>query len=288
MKKLIALSFLLINGILFAQDNTEIYVFDMAFAYEGLELLNAKNISNSEGYDNQPSFISNESIIFAGTNNGQTDIVQYNLATKSTKWVNPKTDGGEFSPQKFPSKNNIAAVRLDKDGKQGLYKYDIKTGSSSELIENLQVAYFAFYNDEKILATVLSGNQLDLVLIDLKTKSTDTLLQNAGRSLQKIPQTNSMAYTLVNESENHDLYILDMDSKDSYFVCELPRGVQDYVWLNDAQILVGMGSRLFLYDTLGEPEWNKVASLDEFRVTNITRMAVSPNGKKLALVVEEL
>jgi len=104
MKKLIALSFLLIHGILVAQDNTEIYVFDMAFAYEGLELLNATNISNNEGYDNQPSFISNEAIVFAGNNNGQTDIAQYNLNTKSKTWVNQKTDGSEYSPQKFPFK----------------------------------------------------------------------------------------------------------------------------------------------------------------------------------------
>ena len=287
MKKLIALSFLLIHGILVAQDNTEIYVFDMAFAYEGLELLNATNISNNEGYDNQPSFISNESVVFAGNNNGQTDISEYNFATKIKSWVNSPTEGGEYSPQKFPSSNNVAAVRLDKEGKQRLYSYNAETGGSTEIIENLEVAYFAFYSDEKMLATVLSGTEMDLYLINLKEKSVETLLQNAGRTLQKIPKTNSLAYTLVNEVGNLDLYIFDMVSKDSYFICELPYGVQDYVWLNEFQVLTGMGSNLFLYDTLGESKWNKVASLDEFGVKNISRMAISPNGKKLAVVVEE-
>lgn len=287
MKKSIALSFLLIHGTIVAQDNTEIYVFDMAFAYEGLELLNAINISNNEGYDNQPSFISNGSLVFSGNNNGQTDIAEYNLNTKSKTWVNQKTDGSEYSPQKFPSNNNVAAVRLDKDGKQRLYSYHAETGSPTEIIENIEVAYFAFYSDEKMLATVLSGTEMDLSLINLKEKSVETLLQNAGRTLQKIPKTNSLAYTLVNEVGNLDLYVLDMASKDSYFICELPYGVQDYVWLNEFQVLTGMGSSLFLYDTLGESKWNKVASLDEFGVKNISRMAISPNGKKLAVVVEE-
>ena len=288
MRNTIALFFLFSTGILFAQDNTEIYVFDMAFAYEGLELLNAKNISNNAGYDNQPSFTSNETVIFSGNNNGQTDIAEYNLKTGTKKWINKKTDGSEFSPQKFPSNNAIAAVRLDKDGKQRLYSYNLETGKPKKMLENIQVAYFAFYSDEKLLATVLSATEMDLVWMDLKTKSVDTLLQNAGRGLQKIPKSSSMAYTLINEVGNLDLSILDIASMESFFICELPKGVQDYIWLNEFQVLAGLGSKLFIYDTLGEPEWNKVASLDEFDVTNITRMAVSPDGKKLAVVVEEL
>lgn len=288
MKKLLFLITIFTVQFAFSQDNTEVYVFDITPAYSGLELLNARNVSNNEGYDNQPSFISNETLVFAGNNNGQTDISEYNFSTQIKKWVNSETEGSEYSPQKFPSNSDLAAVRLDKDGKQRLYKYNSETGGSSELIENIEIAYFAFYNDEKILATVLSGTQMDLVMVDLKTKSTDTLFKNAGRSLQKIPNTNSMAYTLVNEDNNLDLYVLDMNSNDSFFICELPFDVQDYVWLNDSQVLCAMGSILYIYDTLGIPEWNKVASLEEYGVKNISRMAISPNGKKLALVADEL
>lgn len=267
-----------------AQQNTEVYVFDINPAYEGIELLNARNISNNEGYDNQPSFISNETIVFAGNNDGQTDISEYNLTSKSQKWINKKTEGGEYSPQKFPVNNDIAAVRLDKDGLQRFYSYNSKTGNSSELIKDLQVAYFAFYNDKKILSTVLNGDKMDLVMIDLQSKKVDTLFYNAGRSLQKVPKTNSMSYSLVNEEGNLDLYLLDMDSTESFFITELPIGIQDCVWINDTQILVGSGNKLYMYDTLGEPEWTRVASLEEFGIKNITRMAISPDGKKLALV----
>lgn len=284
MNKLLFTILLFCNGFIFAQDNTDVYVFDIAPAYEGLELMNVRNASSNEGYDNQPSFISNEALVFAKNNNGQTDISEYNFTTKKDRWVNFNTEGSEYSPQKFPSTDDIAAVRLDKDGKQRLYNYNSETGSSSEIIENLQVAYFAFFNDEKMLATVLSDDNMDLVLINLKTKEVDTLLENAGRSLQKIPGTKTMAYTLVNDDKNFDLYVLNMDSKDSFFICELPFGTQDYIWLNDTQILTGMGSKLYIYDTLGKSEWTKVASLDEYGIKDITRMAISPDGKKLALV----
>ncbi|MBK5214270.1 MAG: hypothetical protein JJE55_11495 [Flavobacteriaceae bacterium] len=286
MKKLLFLSIVLTANFTFAQENTEVYIFDIAPAYEGLELLNAQNISNNEGYDNQPSFISNETLVFAGNNDGQTDISEYNLTSKLQKWVNSKTDGGEFSPQKFPSNDDLAAVRLDKDGLQRLYRYSSETGKSSEIIKDLQVAYFAFYNDQKMLATVLDGDKMDLVLIDLPSKSADTLFYKAGRSLQKVPKTASMSYSLVNEEGNLDLYLLDMNSYESFFVCELPIGIQDYVWINDTQILVGSGNKLYMYDTLGEPEWNRVASLEEYGIKNISRMAISPDGRKLAVVGE--
>ena len=286
MKKLLSLSIIFTTYLTFAQTNTEVYVFDIRPAYEGLELLNIQNISNNKGYNNQPSFIANETLVFAGNNEGQTDIVEYSLNTKSKKWFNQKTDGGEYSPQKFPSNEDVAAVRLDKDGLQRLYRYSPATGKSSEIIKDLQVAYFAFYNDKKILATVLDGDKMNLVLIDLQSKKTDTLFYNAGRSLQKVPKTNSMSYSLVNEEGNLDLYLLDMNSYENFFVTQLPIGIQDYVWINDTQILVGSGNKLYMYDTLGESEWTRVASLEDYGLKNITRMAISPNGKKLAIVTE--
>lgn len=248
--------------------------------------MNARNISNNEGYDNQPSFISNETLVFAGNNEGQTDISEYNLNSKIQKWVNQKTEGGEYSPQKFPSNNDVAAVRLDTDGLQRLYRYDAKTGKSSEIIKSLQVAYFAFYDDTKMLATVLDGDKMDLTLIDLASKTADTLFYNAGRSLQKVPKTNSMSYSLINGEGNLDLYLLDMNSYESFFISELPIGIQDYVWINDTQIIVGSGNKLYMYDTLGETEWNRVASLEEYGIKSISRMAISPDGKKLAIVGE--
>ncbi len=286
MKKLLFLFIAFTTLFTFAQENTEVYVFEIAPAYEGLEFMNVRNISNNEGYDNQPSFISNETLVFAGNNEGQTDISEYNLNSKIQKWINTKTEGGEYSPQKFPTNDDLAAVRLDKDGLQRLYRYNSKTGNSSEIIKDLQVAYFTFYNDKKMLATVLDGEKMDLVLIDLDTKTADTIFRNAGRSLQKVPKTTSMSYSLVNEEGNLDLYMLDMNTYESFFICELPIGLQDYVWINDTQILVGSGNKLYMYDTLGDTEWNRVASLEEYGIKNISRMAVSPDGKKIAIVGE--
>src|SRR5690606_6467500 len=90
MKKLLFLFIILTSSFIFAQENTEVYVFDIRPAYEGLELMNPRNISDNQGYDNQPFFISNEALVFAGNNDGQTDISEYNLTSKLQKWINQK------------------------------------------------------------------------------------------------------------------------------------------------------------------------------------------------------
>lgn len=276
--------FLFAQTMLWAQDTTQVFVFDFNYNEDKVHLSNAVEIPHNKGYNNQPYFVSNSELLLSSNNDGQADILKYNLETGAKQWINSKTEGGEYSPQSIPSSDDIAAVRLDTDGLQRLYRYDAKTGLSSLLIADVAVAYFAFYSSDKILATVLHEETMDLVTIALDTKTTDTILSQAGRGVQKVPQTNKMSYTVVNESEQMDLYTWNTDSKESVFICQLPYGVQDYVWLNDSQILSGSGNRLFLFDTWGDGEWVQVGNTEKFGLQHITRMTISPNGKKLAIV----
>ncbi len=284
MNKLLPIILIFISLKFFAQENAQIVVLTIEPVYEGLQLTNFKNISNNDGYNNQPSFSSNETVLFAGNNAGQTDISEYNLNSNIQKFINSKTDGSEYSPQKFPSNNDVAAVRLDKDGLQRLYRYNSESGNSSELIKDLQVAYFAFYNNNTILATVLDGDQMALVKIDLQNKKADTIVQNVGRSVHKIPKLKFMSYSSVNNEKNLDIYMMNMENDESFFICQLPIGVQDYVWLNDTQIIAASRNKLYMFDTLGPQQWNEITTLEEFGLNNITRMAISPDGKKLAVV----
>lgn len=105
--------------------------------------------------------------------------------------------------------------------------------------------------------------------------------------MRKIPDSKFMSYTLVNESGDLDIYLLDVDKGlTSYFICTLPIGIQDYVWLNSAEILIGSRNQLFIYDTTGEASWVKVATLETDGLQQITRLAVSPNGNKIAVVAQ--
>lgn len=49
---------------LIAQSNTEVYLFDLKKNNNSFELSNQRNISNNEGYDNQPSFYNDNIVLF--------------------------------------------------------------------------------------------------------------------------------------------------------------------------------------------------------------------------------
>jgi len=283
MKNHFFLALVFLAGIALAQPETEVFLMEIETTETGVKIDNIKNVSNRAGYDNQPSFYDDNTLIYAGTRNGATDIAAMNISSSEGSWMNLPTEGGEYSPLRIPNSQNLSAVRLDPDGLQRLYKYPSSDQPSELLIKDLQVAYYAYANEYSLLASVLSDDNLDLVFVDLQKKKIDTILEGSGRSIHKIPGKEAMSYTATNEEGNMDVFQLDLDDKESYFVCQLPIGIQDHIWLNDSKLLLGSGSQLFLYDLFGNGDWKKVADLSKGKIKDISRLALSPDGTKLAL-----
>jgi hypothetical protein len=63
----------------------------------------------------------------------------------------------------------------------------------------------------------------------------------------------------------------------------LPRGSQDLVWLAPGVMLTASGSKLLSWRA-GASTWSSVGDYADAGLTDITRLAVSPDGKWLALV----
>lgn len=267
---------------------TEIFLFDLKVTIDSVSVENGRNISNNAGYDNQPSFLSNDKLLYTKTRNDQTDITLNNTEDYKENWISHTVVGSEYSPKGIPGTNYIAAVRLDTTGLQRLYKYDQESGESSVLLPDSKVGYFAYFNEYKLLTSVLVSSGMNLVLHDLEKETEKTLVTGAGRSLQKVPGTESMSYTVLNEENDWDLYLLDQKDGEtsSFFICTLPAGVQDLTWLDRDRIVLGNGSKLFLYNILGDTEWTEVADLSEYKIQNITRVAVNETRTKLAIVAE--
>lgn len=281
MYKLLFFLFPLIN---YSQTNTEVFIATINNNADSYTLQEIKNISNRKGYDNQPAFYSDVQVIYAGNNEGQTEIFEYNLITNKTKQINTPTAGGEYSPQRIPQSNDIAAVRLDTTGFQRLYRYQYNTGDLEVLIKGLKVGYYTFYNSTTVVSAVLHDDYLDLVVSYLTNKTNDTISSYVGRTICKVPNTNYISYSVLNEDKNHDIYLLDMKSLESFFVCELPIGVLDFTWLDENNIIIGSNSTLFKYDLFGNQNWEKWIDLGTTEINNITRLSISPSKNKIAFV----
>src|SRR5256885_6703718 len=92
-----------------APPDTEIFL--ASFSGEGARVGRPLNITNSPGYDNQPSFTPDgRSILFTSIRDGgtQTDIYRYVVATGTTSRVT-HTPESEYSPTVTPDGGHISA-----------------------------------------------------------------------------------------------------------------------------------------------------------------------------------
>ncbi|UOY07071.1 hypothetical protein L0P88_00635 [Muricauda sp. SCSIO 64092] len=196
MKPLLLLIFgLAISQFAVAQPNTEVYLFDLDRADGKINLSNPKNISNNEGYDNQPSFLDDNTVLFSAIRADQTDIIKFDITKGSVKtWITDTPTGSEYSPLKIPNKPAFSAIRLDLDGLQRLYAYDLETGDSKVLLKDLKVGYHVWFAPNILVCTVLRENRMDLVVTDLQNGEIRTVDKNVGRSLHKIPNTDRIGY----------------------------------------------------------------------------------------------
>ncbi|MFD2098235.1 nuclear transport factor 2 family protein [Flagellimonas iocasae] len=286
MQRLCKLLCLFAISVMSGQANTEVYLFDLDIANGDPILSNPKNISNNEGYDNQPSFWDDDTVLFSSTRADQTDILRLNISEGSSKlWVTNTPTGSEYSPLKIPGKNAISAIRLDLDGLQRLYEYDLKTGKSAP-ISDLKIGYHVWYNDHILVSTVLVGNRMDLVVINLKDNTNHTYQRNVGRSLHKIPGTDLISY-ISKENNTWEIKSLNPISGATKKIADTYHNEEDVCWLNTNTLVTGSGKSILTYDVRTDVVWDPVIQFEQEEINNITRIAVNPSKTRLAFVAEE-
>jgi hypothetical protein len=265
-----------------AQSNTEVFLFDLETKSSKIEIKNAKNLSNNEGYDNQPSFLNDRYILFASTRNGQTDIAKYDTRYGSKSWLN-STEGGEYTPLKHPIKNEISAVRLDTDGTQRLYSYSGSNGESTELIQDLVVAYYTWYDEHTIVSAVIENDNLNLYVSNLQNGINTKYATGVGRSFHRIPNSNLVSF-ISKENENQwQIKSLNPETGAIKVIANTLEGVEDICWLDGKTLLSGKESTLYKLRLQRDNNWKQVADLQSDGIIQITRLAVNSESNKLLI-----
>ena len=286
MKKLLTFSIVLFSFALHGQPNTEVFLVDITTVDGKTSLTNLRNISNNEGYDNQPSFYDDGTILFSSTRNGQTDIAKYDIASGVISWISDTPGGGEYSPLRIPNSTDISAVRLDTTGLQRLYRYDASSGKSEAIRKDAKVGYHVWYSEDILVNTILVENRMDLVVSHFKDEINNTVQKNVGRSLHKIPGSNLVSYVGI-EGDGSILKSLNPITGKTKAINSVTRGITDHCWLPDGSVLVSKGNSIFRFVPDSEKTPDIINLSNHKEIGSISRIAVSPDGKHLTLVSNE-
>jgi len=155
----------------------------------------------------------------------------------------------------------------------------------------MPVGYHAWTDDRKVVLFVLADEEKDIPITmqsaDVVTGEAEIITTHIGRSLHKIPGRHAVSFVHKAPGEKWIIKEFDADTKKISEIAPVIDGHEDYCWVSGDLLLLGSGSKLYVYDTRGGSEWKEVADFTEYSLKNITRLAISPRGDRLTIVAEK-
>lgn len=262
--------------------NPDIVVFDLSNDGKKFSISNPIIIANSTGYDNQPSFSRDgKTIFFTRMENGVANLWSWSFENQKTQPLT-QSEFAEYSPTQIPFEpKSFSTVRVEKDGIQRLWKFSGDKGYSMIFDTIKPVGYHVW--DNKNIAMFILGEPQTLQVTNYDTKKVQIIDDNIGRCLQKRPVASQISYTRLNEKLPR-VYIYDFSEKKKHYFATLPSEIEDYTWFSKNQIITSDGSNLFVLEDSTAKQWQKIYNLSSFKLTGISRLAISPDLTKLAIV----
>ncbi len=273
---------------LMAQSDSDILLFDLTTKKGKIIISNPKNITNHKGYDNQPSFHPDQSILYYSSfdEEGRADIKSYNYKTGETVSIT-KTPEREYSPTLTPNKKSLSCIIQRDNGAQDLGKYPVDGGQPSVIINNMIVGYHA-WADNSHLALFILGDPNTLHFYRLPTQKDTVLAQNIGRSLHKIPGERGISFIQKNAGDAWEIKKLQTESLKITSLSKTLPGREDIAWAGNGKILSSDGTKIYFINPDKENKWLEVTIKSGSELLKgVTRLAVNSKGNKLAVVVAE-
>jgi hypothetical protein len=286
--------------------DTEIFLASLLDSNGELAVGAPVNITNNPGYDDQPSFSPDgREIVFASARRAvgsgstgipPTDIYRYEIASR-TVWRVTNTPEAEFSPAVMPDGKHLSLVRVERDGTQRLWRIpndSSEKGETAVVFRDLKpVGYYAWMNDRTAAVYVPGerGQAATLQVADVVSGSAQKIASDIGRSIQRMP-SGSISY-VQHESGTGDRGAVTIrrlfNTEPGRFTTELivrpPAAASDppITWLPDGTLLTAINDILYHWRPQRNT-WKPIAFLGNFGLHDVSRIAASPKGDRLAIV----
>jgi hypothetical protein len=271
-----------------APPDTEIYLAALSGSGDALAVDAPVNVTNSPGYDNQPFFMPDSSGILFTSNRGgrQTDVYRYDIGSKHTSGVTD-TPESEYSPTVTPD-GGISVIRVEADGTQRLWRFTESGTDPTVLLPDVKPVGYHAWSDAHTVVLFALGQPATLQIADTASGKTRVVARDVGRSLVRIPGTTHVSF--VQREQHGDRVTLSIRELDpaSGAIAPLVQAVEgsaeaDCAWTPDGLLLMALGGKLYGWRR-GSAGWTVIYDLAPLGLKSVSRLAVSGNGKWLAIV----
>ena len=271
--------------------STDIYLVPLNGGPASMKAGKPSAISTGEGYDNQPYFSPDgRRILFAANRDGkQIDIFVFNRENGRVAQLT-QTPTNENSPTYLAGGDgSFSVVQSEPDKRQRLWRFNAQGREPQLILTDVNpVGYHAWIDSDRLALFVL-GQPNSLQLASVKTGKGEVAAQGIGRSLHRIPGTRLVSFVHREESGEFFIKQIDPDTRKIDTLVKVVDGTteRDMAWAADGKtILMSGGTKVFSW-TRGAPGWTEVFDAAPHGLGAVTRIAASPNGDAVAIVVAE-
>ena len=284
---------------------TEVYLAPLSSQGGRVEIGKPINISNSPGYDNQPSFTPDgASLLFTSVRaerkpdpaNGAaigSDIYRYDLASKAISQVT-NTPESEYSPTVTPDGRHISVIRVESDGTQRLWQFTLDGREPTVLWQGIKpVGYHAWADASVLVLFVLGGEgqPSTLQVADSRAGQASVAATGVGRSIQRIPGggISFVSRPPAKAGETVTLTVTELDpmTRKTRALVTMPPGATDAdtAWTPDGLLLASAKGQIYQWRR-GDKEMTLAVDPASMGLKGVTRLAISPKGDWIALVAQ--
>jgi len=248
---------------------------------------NVVKINPSTGYNNQPHFSVDGSVIFytremPGKDGvAQTDIAAFHLASMTTSML-AETAESEYSPTPIPARNAVSVIQVEPDQRQRLWSINVDTGEMELLLPDVEpIGYHAWFSERDVAMFIL-GESFTLNLASLNKDGSLEVADNIGRTIRTHANSGEIVFVDKN-SEPWKIAAYDPASKMTRSIMPLFPAGEDFTIDGNGNYWTGNGSKLYRR-TPADQRWELVADYSAAGVGSITRLAINPAGTKITFV----
>lgn len=266
----------------------DIFLFDLERSGGDFTLTNGKNLTEREGYDNQPFFTSDSTtVLFASQRDGDNDVFEYVMETGKIRQLTHTPDTPEYSPMPNQENTHFTVVRENTVPDQTVWRVGRDSGESKWALHSREpIGYYMFNQRGEALVWIRYAYIVQLVR-PLEGESIFISGHAAPSTPKLVPGTESFSF--VHRQVNGESWIKKLDPATLSVTPVAPLvGTQIYYgWTMEGTLLTARGSTLLHWDPEVSREWEEVADLSPFGLRDITRLMVSPDGSMIAIVAAD-